>query len=635
MTLGEAVRSGVLLLAASVLIPGAPAVAQNPDSVVVDPDSVAVPPDSAIADSLAAVADTLADSIRVRNLPDLSRAPDPVHPGMAVWEWTREDLLRVRTLTLADLLATVPGAVALRGGDYGMPRTVAPFGAAGGAVQVRIDGILQEPLVGSVPDLSLVPLVGISRVRVRRTGTAMEVDLFTLRFEDPEPISVIEVGTGDLETNLFGGTFALPRALGGSLAVSIDRVDTQGRAREEPGSRTGAWARYSWVPREDIGVEVTYRTHRVDRGSVFVPSELQRSRFSADVRWLPDPRLLAAAFWSHTGQSVEEADSSVAGPGVDQYGARVAVREGILSGSATLRLFDGSGQLDRQVEADASVAHPRYGGASAQWRQSAWDGGSAARLSAQAWTAPLLGLSAFAGIDRGAAPVLRPEPFQGTPLAPDVVPPFPLPESEDPDLTPGRVERDALRLGGRFAWRGLEVGAAWRRVEADSSHATGLPMDSVRAVVGPEGARTALEAWLRLPIPILEGLALRGWAVRWDSVDAPDPYRPTLSYDAALSFHDVFLPTGNFELLVDVGVEGRDPMNVFAASDPLADPPTPPVAVVPFQQSWYARLQMRIVTVHAFVRWENFTLRDRNQDFPERLLPRTRTTYGVRWTLRN
>jgi hypothetical protein len=56
---------------------------------------------------------------------------------------------------------------------------------------------------------------------------------------------------------------------------------------------------------------------------------------------------------------------------------------------------------------------------------------------------------------------------------------------------------------------------------------------------------------------------------------------------------------------------------------------------VPFYQNWFVRLQIRIVTVRAFIMWENFTIRQQNQDFPGRILPQTRSLYGVRWTLWN
>jgi hypothetical protein len=58
-------------------------------------------------------------------------------------------------------------------------------------------------------------------------------------------------------------------------------------------------------------------------------------------------------------------------------------------------------------------------------------------------------------------------------------------------------------------------------------------------------------------------------------------------------------------------------------------------SMVPFYQSWFVRLQIRVVTVRLFIAWDNFTLRQRNQDFPDRVLPFSRSLYGVRWTMRN
>ena len=61
-----------------------------------------------------------------------------------------------------------------------------------------------------------------------------------------------------------------------------------------------------------------------------------------------------------------------------------------------------------------------------------------------------------------------------------------------------------------------------------------------------------------------------------------------------------------------------------------------PVAVdVPFNQSWYFRIQVRVVSLRIFIRWENFTVREENRDFPNRTLPKSRVMYGIRWTLWN
>ena len=126
-----------------------------------------------------------------------------------------------------------------------------------------------------------------------------------------------------------------------------------------------------------------------------------------------------------------------------------------------------------------------------------------------------------------------------------------------------------------------------------------------------------------------DGFALTGAVTLWDE---PARYLPERSYNAAIVFHDVFLPSGNLEVWGSLGVEGRDPMQV-----PLPDPDQPPesgsVSTVPFYQSWYGFVQVRVLTVRIFVGWDNFTVRRNNQDFPARELPLTRATYGVRWTL--
>ena len=56
---------------------------------------------------------------------------------------------------------------------------------------------------------------------------------------------------------------------------------------------------------------------------------------------------------------------------------------------------------------------------------------------------------------------------------------------------------------------------------------------------------------------------------------------------------------------------------------------------MPYHQSWYFRLQLRVLTFHLFVLTENFTAERELQDFPERFLPGGRSIYGIKWTLWN
>jgi len=74
---------------------------------------------------------------------------------------------------------------------------------------------------------------------------------------------------------------------------------------------------------------------------------------------------------------------------------------------------------------------------------------------------------------------------------------------------------------------------------------------------------------------------------------------------------------------------------VGEATDDEGNVVGPELASVPFYQNWYARIQARIVTVRIFIGWENFAIRRDLQSFPGRLLPATRATYGLRWTMWN
>ena len=176
--------------------------------------------------------------------------------------------------------------------------------------------------------------------------------------------------------------------------------------------------------------------------------------------------------------------------------------------------------------------------------------------------------------------------------------------------------------------------AAQVALESDSLLLLGLPMDRS----GLELSRTArdgMELAARIPLPVLfDGLALTGSLLVWDE---GVPYLPRRSYQAALVFHDVFLESGNFELWASLGVEGRDPMEVPVpdpqVSMPWEEDPVP--ALVPFYQSWHGFIQARVLAVRLWIGWENFTVRRNNQDYPGRVLPIYRTSYGVRWNLWN
>jgi hypothetical protein len=209
-------------------------------------------------------------------------------------------------------------------------------------------------------------------------------------------------------------------------------------------------------------------------------------------------------------------------------------------------------------------------------------------------------------------------------------------ETPEPESVPGHrlTVRTSLRVGATLAWRALEVSAARVTLDTDSLPVLGLPMDR-DGIVMPGIERTGFEVTTRMPLSfLLNGLSFSGALTAWDEGAR---YLPKRAYQAGLVFHNRYLSTGNLEVWGSLGVEGRDPMLVPVGDPALPEPVSGEVlpVTVPFSQSWYALIQVRVLQLRVFVAWENFTVRRNNQDFPDRLLPIFRARYGIRWHLWN
>lgn len=620
-----------LLLVVGLATVPAPGVAQEEEP----PDTVVVPIPEEEQDTLGPEAgepDEPADT-SVTVMPAWPRGEDAGWER-GVWEWDREGLLSVRALTLAELLAQeVPGMVPVRGGDYGTPRTVTAFGADAGRVRVFMDGFELVPLEGSVPDLARIPVASAERIRVERFPGEIRIEITSLRHTDPRAWSLVEAGTGDLDTNFFRGSFAHPRALGGGMALVLDRVDTQGPGRSSPGSSTGVWARYvrTFGETDRWGLAAELRRFGADP---------QTERFQADVTrtdWVLRGRmrlmegLVGEAFWGRSNLGANEDDPRFGRLDATrgQGGLRVALDREAFWGSGAVRLQGGEGVPGTVAELRGGLRLANVGGVAGSLDWEGWEARSATRWRVRGWSEPVAGISLFGMLEdgtRGApvAPPLGPEPPEEPVEGEEPAAPAPAPEMPDPAFT----ERSALRAGARFTWRDLRLSGAWLRVEADTLRPFELPFDS-GGVVLPGGTRTGWEAEARLPL-LLDGLAAEGSVQFWDE-DAAWSYLPKRTWEGRVAFHDVFLESENLELWSQVGVRGRDPMLVPVAGSAGGAAPS----FVPWYQSWYGWLQVRIVTVRLFILWENFAVKQDNFDIPGTALPRTRALYGVRWTLWN
>ncbi|MBT8335398.1 MAG: hypothetical protein KJO11_02270, partial [Gemmatimonadetes bacterium] len=292
------------------------------------------------------------------------------------------------------------------------------------------------------------------------------------------------------------------------------------------------------------------------------------------------------------------------------------------------RILSGFDLPSRRVDVGGGVEWRGVGGIAADYRSDSWADPvreeSANSAGLRAWTAPLFGVSLFAGWDSGVrgagigrARVAIPEPdTTGAPVPPDTLPGFHL------------SDRTAVRAGARIALGPLDVTGAWHRVDIDSILPIGLlGTRSGTAVAGDEATGWEVSGRLALPVTF-DGLSAVGSLMQWETAG---PYRPRRRYTGGLDFHNVY-KDGNLELWTSFLVEGRDGLLLprIVGSDETAE-----FVQVPFQQSWDFFLQVRVLTVRIFIRSENVTLRRANQDFPGRLTPQTRSVYGVRWTLWN
>lgn len=605
---------------------------QPPDTVA--PDTLPPQPPDTVGPS---------DSVVVRNLPDVRTGAPAEGMPTGVWTWSREDLLTTSALTLAELLDEVPGILPLKGGDYGTPTAVTGFGVGGGRIRLFWDGFEILPMDGAVVDLSRVGLGGLDRIRLERGLGELRIELESQEPHDPRARSTVEAGTGDLDTNNFRGTFIHPDAFWGNLSLVLERIDTRGTRGRESGNRSGLGARYffHFGDRAALGVELRQGSSETSLTDIY-PGSVTRTDWLVRGRARLTDSLVAQAFWGRSKVDGDPVSGRAPIEGTrSQLGAGLELRTHGLWLEGTARFFGDPELPSSTLEAGGGFSDARVGGAALGWSRDAWPSEAASRLEVSAWTRPLYGVSFFASYEDGARgarvfPLDAPDDPEDPEDPEDPADPAQQQEEPEPPPPTHRVtERTGVRVGARLSLGPVDLSGAWLRVEADSLLPLGLHTD--RAGLPVEGGEwTGVELSTRIGLPFLpgEGFYLYGSAQEWDREAR---YLPERSYRAGLGFHQTFLESGNFEMWANAGVRERSSM-LLPLVDPDAMPgmdESPVFQRVPFYQSWDGFLQLRIVSVRIWVRFENFTVREGLQDFPERVQPFTRATYGVRWTFWN
>ncbi|HWE41196.1 MAG TPA: Plug domain-containing protein [Gemmatimonadaceae bacterium] len=611
-----------------------------PDSqAVLDTATVRQRRDSLHADSLKA------DTLRAPT----ARAEAPMLPETgAGWRWNRDELFASGALSLAELLARVPGAVQFRAGWIHTPQAVSFLGDPG-AVRVFLDGVeidALDPRTGSVLDLAEIPLWTLEEVRVERGARELRVHLRSWRYDRTIPYTRFDVGTGDLGTNLYRLFFGKRYAHGEVLQAGAQYYSTAdprtGLAGASAGGRSLAlmlrtgWAHGPWSA--DVFVVRDGRTRNTEisynvRSPNFVQKlgpqvadsipALRASRTDAYVRGAygdPEsgPWLQAIAstsgFRESTGQGgsrlprpVTRADSArgfgtladtqpsraqyVVAGGLTRWGARI-------SATSRTRVFDGLTVTSPSARASWDT---RFGAVSARAERDGFNHSNTLEAGITALPLPFTSLSAVAERRQGA-------------------------NDESPAGSAVRAEA------------GLHVARAWIAggvllrdsafVDVPSVFYSDFAVDSARHPPRRIAVGHARGAFATVRGKLYRDVGLDAMATRWTS---PDLFRPQFESRTELFFRTRWLrrfPDGRFGFNATAIHEYRSATRFPAPSAAVT-------AKMPGSHVLSTLIEVHIRT--AYISWQLRNIIGNQYGFvPGYLMPqRSVNFYGVRWEFYN
>ncbi len=549
-------------------------------------------------------------------LPPPLLVPWPARRGagdeVGVWTWDRDALAREAAYSLLDLLNGVPGIATFRGGVFLQPEAATFDGGGAGRTEIDIDGYVLDPLTAASLDLSLVSLGTLDHVRVERRMDRLRISLSTVEPEDARPFSRIEAAVGQPRANLFRGGLLSPRVLLGPFGFAVERIESQGSGQIRPADDFDTWLKWGLL-REDRGVQLEWRGNSLNRDP---DSEIPLKRSRGDLvlrarnRFAPD--LVGEAYYASSNESVEPTDPAIPDSlrstrkeSSRQIGLRGALERDRFGADAALRLRDNDALARWQAEFTAHGAPIDRANVSARATLADWRTRRTHEFAASAAFQPLLGIRLFGEISSGVA---------GTPVRGDTARPG-----------PAFSDRSAWRAGLEVRRRGIEAGAAGVHVEMDSVAAFGFPGDTANPVVRG-GTVTGWEAWARVPLGpdwLSGSLTYSNWTsgTRW-------AYLPASTLRATVDLHAIPLESGNLELTGNLEVLQR---GVLAAPPAV---PGDPLIDVRARTRINVYLQIRIIEIRLFIRWEDLEAGD-IVDLPGFAIRGPRIVYGVKWTFWN
>lgn len=541
------------------------------------------------------------------------------------WHWQGEALRSAGVVTLADLLARIPGATAFRANWIPAPQFIAWNGDAG-RLRVFVDGVeldAIDPRNGGVLDLALLPLWQMEEVSVERAPGELRAHLRTWRVDHTMPVTRTDITTGSENTNLYRGFFGKRLHNGGAVQLAAQQYATISPRSGGDGSSLQIFGRIGWSWKR-WSVDGMWSRVSVDRAATI---RFPLSTTEAVANGVP-------AFKGALGNAyarVAWGDPDVKGaPWLQLIAATQMVAENSkVSSTASLV---GSTTLSKDT-VDTASSRSQYvlsGGAS-RWGISA-SGTARMRVSqGQRDVSPSLrlgyrwryvSLGAFAET-RGADSTRRMDltarvaPWHWLVLsgaygqyAPKNV------LAGGPSFTASRVELAStlfgITLSGGMLSRGLTTVAA------------PVALDSALVRVGT-GAVKGVVAGLRGYLWRDIGYDLSG--VRWESSGA---YRPQMDVHSTLFLDSSFpgkFPRNNFHMVASATYDHRTPM-FFPNARGGVGHSTAPIDVLG------TRLEIRIESGTVFFQAEN-TVGKVFDTAPGYLMPRRLQYYGLRWEFWN
>jgi len=174
-------------------------------------------------------------------------------------------------VTLADLLASIPGVYVARTGFLGQPEYIMYAGRGAAGLEIYWDGLPMVPLGRDSlqHDPGRVNLTYVDRVDVHVLPSTLRVYLVSTTHTSTRPRSALRVLAGDFSTGAYAGVFQkrVPGGLGLNLAA--DFVGTDGASGSGRTDQTfDIWTRFDWLPSDKLGASYQIRMQTHDRDVV-------------------------------------------------------------------------------------------------------------------------------------------------------------------------------------------------------------------------------------------------------------------------------------------------------------------------------------------------------------------------------